>query len=243
MAKVRSPNYPSVDLSGAIELVRPVFKAENRNKLSKSVLAKHMGYTSLNGRALAKIGAVRAYGLIEGSGDELRLTDDAIVALAAPSDGARNEARLRLALKPQLFQDLRKDFPDTLPSEDNIAFWLIQRAFTSDAAGKAAKTYLATMRLAAGQPTGYIAPEDDGEDEVENVKPLSGSTEPIKGRTPPPKAGMIEEIFMLDEGPVTLTFPSSLSGDSYQDLADHVAIFLRKAKRRSEKPDEGQSEN
>lgn len=125
MPKVRSPNYPSIDLAGAIEAVRPVFKAENRNKMSKGVLAKHLGYSSLNGRALGKIGAVRAYGLIDGSGDELRLSDDAVIALTAPSESGRNAARLRLALRPQLFQDIRKDFPDLLPSEDNIAFWLI----------------------------------------------------------------------------------------------------------------------
>jgi hypothetical protein len=52
---------------------------------------------------------------------------------------------------------------------------------------------------------------------------------------------MLQEIFNLEEGPVTLTFPVELSAESYQDLADHIAIFLRKAKRRSEsgseKPD------
>lgn len=51
---------------------------------------------------------------------------------------------------------------------------------------------------------------------------------------PPQKPGMLQEVFTLEEGPVTLTFPSSLSSDSYQDLSDHLAIFLRKAKRRSE---------
>jgi hypothetical protein len=42
---------------------------------------------------------------------------------------------------------------------------------------------------------------------------------------------------MLEEGPVTLSFPASLSAESYQDLADHLAIF-RKAKRRSLKEDD-----
>jgi hypothetical protein len=37
---------------------------------------------------------------------------------------------------------------------------------------------------------------------------------------------------------VTLSFPASLSAESYQDLADHLAIFLRKAKRRSLKEDD-----
>ncbi len=139
MSTVRSPNYPSLDLGAAIEAMRPVLKAENRNKMSRKVLAKHLGYSSLNGRALGKIGAVRAYGLLDGSGDELRVSDDAVVALVAPSEETRLAARQRLAMKPTLFQEIRKAYPDTLPSEDNIAFWLMQRQFTEDAAGKAEK--------------------------------------------------------------------------------------------------------
>jgi hypothetical protein len=45
-------------------------------------------------------------------------------------------------------------------------------------------------------------------------------------------SGMRREIFGLDEGEVVLTFPENLSAESYQDLADHLELFLRKAKRR-----------
>src|SRR6185437_9418978 len=114
MAKVRSPNYPLMSLGPALEAVRPAFKSENRNKMSRTVLAKHLGYNSLNGRSLGKIGAVRAYGLLDGSGDELRISDDAVIALNAPEGSPdRTAALARLALKPTLFQELRKDFPDT----------------------------------------------------------------------------------------------------------------------------------
>jgi hypothetical protein len=41
-------------------------------------------------------------------------------------------------------------------------------------------------------------------------------------------------VIALAEGDVTISFPTQLSADSYQDLADHLAIFLRKAKRQSE---------
>jgi hypothetical protein len=44
---------------------------------------------------------------------------------------------------------------------------------------------------------------------------------------------MLQEVFNLDEGPVTLTFPAALSVASYQDLEDHLKIFMRKAKRRA----------
>jgi hypothetical protein len=43
------------------------------------------------------------------------------------------------------------------------------------------------------------------------------------------------DFFNLDEGPVTLTFPASLSADSYADLKDHLDLFLRKAKRQADK--------
>jgi hypothetical protein len=51
---------------------------------------------------------------------------------------------------------------------------------------------------------------------------------------PPPivKTGMSQEVLNLDEGPVTLTVPATLSEASYADLADQFELFLRRAKRR-----------
>ena len=43
MAKVRSPNYPTTDLGAALELIRPAFKAENRNKMSRQDFANAHG--------------------------------------------------------------------------------------------------------------------------------------------------------------------------------------------------------
>lgn len=44
-----------------------------------------------------------------------------------------------------------------------------------------------------------------------------------------------KEVFALDEGDVTLTFPDDLSVDSYNDLEGYLKLFLSKAKRRAEK--------
>jgi hypothetical protein len=48
----------------------------------------------------------------------------------------------------------------------------------------------------------------------------------------------LQEVFALQEGTVTVTFPESLSAASYDDLKDHFELFLRKAKRRAEAWDE-----
>jgi hypothetical protein len=44
---------------------------------------------------------------------------------------------------------------------------------------------------------------------------------------------MLQEVFNLDEGPVTPSVPATLSPESYQDMADRIEIFLRGLKRRS----------
>jgi hypothetical protein len=52
-----------------------------------------------------------------------------------------------------------------------------------------------------------------------------------------PKASgpLRQETFYVDEGPITLTFPASLSATSYADLKDYLDLFLRKAKRQADK--------
>jgi hypothetical protein len=50
----------------------------------------------------------------------------------------------------------------------------------------------------------------------------------------PAKHGLLQEVFNLDEGPVTLTFPAKTSVPSYEDSEAHLQIFLRKSKRRAE---------
>lgn len=230
----RSPNYPAIDLATALASVEKVFKAENRNKMSKLVLAKHLGYNSLNGRSLGQIGAVRAYGLIEGRADDLRVSEDAVTALMAPGGSADRQGALgRLALEPGLFKQLRSDFPDTMPSEENIKFQLVKRGFTAEAAGKAAKTYLKTMRLVSENPDTYNPSDDQEEPEMQSqaVEPARNFTKPqiATGITRP---GIIQEVFMLAEGPVTLAIPSDLSAQSFEDLNDYLELFLRKTKRR-----------
>lgn len=168
----------------ALVWARKVLDKDNRNKTSRAAVAKHLGHDSLSGPALAKIGSLRAYGLVEGAGDELRITDDAVKAMMAPEGSTeRLEARRRLAVKPQLFQDIQKEYP-TLPSEDNLRFWLIKRQFTGDAAAKAAKAYLSTMRVTEGASESYNSSDEGGEEEGD----MSSLPPPAKS----PKAKIME---------------------------------------------------
>ena len=239
MSTVRSPNYPQLDLAGALEVIREAYVQEHRNKMSRSVLATHLGYTSLNGRALAKIGAVRAYGLISGLQDDLRVTNDAITCLEAPEDDPERAAAMaRCALKPPIFREIHVEFP-SLPSEHNLRFFLVKRGYTSDAASKAAQTYLSTMRLVSELSASYPALDEEIEMQIDAPReareegPRTQIAPQIqKARaTEPPPPGQRRAVFDLTEGEVVITFPDSMSPESVSDLQDYLNVFMKKAKR------------
>jgi hypothetical protein len=248
MPKIRSPNYPVMDLGDALEAMRPVYKAEHRNKMSRETLAKHLGYTSLNGRALGKIGAVRAYGLVEGTGDALWVSDDTITVLMAPDDSRdRAEALKRRALHPALFQQIGIDESGHLPSETNLKYRLIKKGFTEEAASKAADRYLATMRLVEGAYPSYDSAEntEDNSMQASQLKDPKVATHVLKatagdfvlsGGSGAPEIvpqGARREVITLDEGDVVITFPDNLSADSFGDLKDHLDLFVKKMQRRA----------
>jgi hypothetical protein len=45
-----------------------------------------------------------------------------------------------------------------------------------------------------------------------------------------------EEVFTLDEGRVTISYPARLSGNSLEDLRQYLDIFYRKACRLTDDP-------
>jgi hypothetical protein len=240
MAKVRSPNYPVVDLSSALAMASKLYEKDGRNKVSKETLAAHLGHEGLSGPALGKIGALRAYGLVEGNGDENRISEDCITALMAP-EGSRDkmEALRRLAFAPGLFQEVWKTF-DTPPSDSNLRFWLIRRGFSPDAAAKAAKTYLATVAIVTMAERDCRASSLFDEGEAMPVPELSRTIPPVAqrfyGGEPMIASNTRREVITLDQGEVVITFPENLSAESFDDLEAHLEIFLRKLRRRVAPP-------
>jgi hypothetical protein len=224
-----------MDLGAALQAARKAYANDHRNKMSRIVLAKHLGHDSLSGPALGKIGALRAYGLIDGNADEIRITNEAVHALEAPEGSSERAAAMsQLALRPKLFQDIRKDFPGAV-SPDNLRFWLIKRDFVPEAAEKAAKTYLATMRLVDGGVQAYNSADESEKPEPPPMSPSPSLNEILdRPASSFKRPQLVQETFVLDEGPVTLSVPALLSPESYQDMADRIEIFLRGLKRRAD---------
>ena len=69
MAKrIRSPNYPAIDLNEAISRVRQLYAEEKINTTTASIASAHWGYKSIKSGGWAIIAALNAYGLVDTEG-------------------------------------------------------------------------------------------------------------------------------------------------------------------------------
>jgi hypothetical protein len=163
MAAPRSPRYPLIDLPSSIALIRKVWKAEGRNTMSPEVAAKHMGYKGINGASLRTIATLRKFRLLEGRGDDVKVSDDAITILADEETKSpeRAEAIKRSAFNEGLYAELKAKF-STKPSETNLRAYLIKNGFSEDAARTATAVYLSTLEFVEKETSGYTTQSGSG---------------------------------------------------------------------------------
>jgi hypothetical protein len=178
----RSPNFPSMSLGEAIDAVRLIYQREGRSKMPRLSAVKPLGYSSINGRSLSVLGALRAYGLLEGRGDDVKVSDDAISILNAPHDSVdRKEALGRAFEAPASFALLRAK-GDASP--DTLRWHLIKANFRDDSADRLLKVYLASRDLvnagggAYHTPSGEADPDDFDALLNDPPSPRAGATHP-----------------------------------------------------------------
>jgi hypothetical protein len=192
MAKTRSPQYPAISLKEAVEKVRLIWDQDYQNALPRPVVAQHMGYQSLNGKSLGVLAALGKYGLLEGRGDNTRVSDLAVTILAhPPGTPERVEALRGAASRPELFAELEGKFPGGKASDQAIRSYLLTQKFIPTAADAAIRAYRDTKGFVDGESRGYTAtePAEEAESPMEpalrqpaarNLPPLpSGSNMPV----------------------------------------------------------------
>jgi len=239
MAKARSPEYPAVSLKEAVDRVKMIYEKDYQNRLPKQVIAEHMGYKGLSGASLPVLSALTKYGLLEGRGDETRVSDLAVKILAhGVGTPERIEALKQAATAPELFADMDLRFQGGKASDQAIRSFLLTNKFIPSAADAAIRSYRETKQLVESESGGY----NSGESEtaiMHAAAPTKPATSGFEGLGPIPEhlTRPITEKFTLDEGEVTLTVPQRLSLESYQDLEDRIEILLRGLKRRAEQRD------
>jgi hypothetical protein len=155
MAHQRSPNCPQVTFVEAADRGRTLYQKEHTHPASREVVAQSLGYSGLNGRSLSMIGALRQYGILDGSGDELRISDDAVTYFELETGVERDSALERMLFNPPFFAQIHADFGDTLPSESNLKHYLIKQGFLPKTAEGVISVYRENILLIENKRSRY----------------------------------------------------------------------------------------
>lgn len=168
--RMRSPGYPGMTLSDAIETIEKMFSDVRVAPVDREVAARAMGYSGITGRSGKVLSDLVQYGLLEKVGkNEVRVSSRAVEIMHPDHPIERAEAVLDAAFDPVLFQELRDRFPDAVPSENALRSYLVKRGFTDAALQPAIRAYVETCRYAE-QFRAYESHGDGGADVSESVE-------------------------------------------------------------------------
>jgi hypothetical protein len=248
-SQIRSPRYPIIGLREALEKARAVYDVDHRNRIPKELVAKHIGYNSLNGKSLGVISAIGKYGLLEGRADQMWISDRAIDIFEHEQSAPERVAAIKAAAsEPELYQELASAFPGKVSDAALRSFLITKRKFLPDAADRAIRSYRETRELVDEELKGYdgdLGEPDQramqtatetpatplGNSKPEQLSPFRVGNNPFEPGYPP--RGTRREVITLDEGDVVIMFPENLSVDSFGDLKDHLDLFIKKMQRRA----------
>lgn len=165
MAKKRGLGYPGLSLPEAIERMRPVIKAEPHNEMISEAVAKHLGYKGLSGASLAMIADMRRYGLLEGRGDQVTVSREALSIITdehSTDQKERAKALIACAINDSVFASINSNFKTT-PQPQTLVPYLIKNGFNYGAANEVATNYIETMKFVNSQIKDYN-PLDESND-------------------------------------------------------------------------------
>jgi hypothetical protein len=187
----RSPNYPALKLSDAIERVRVLFAKDHMTEVSPEVAVGHLGYSGMHGPARTVLSALKKYGLIAEGKTGIRVSDLAVKILHPDDEAERLEAIRDAATRPELLRQLAETHMRA--SDEAIANHLIKRGFSAAGAEAAVTAFRDAVAVAKLDASGYN-PSDDRE---ESEAMTTGGT--------PTKA--IPEVMATLGVPVALRWP------------------------------------
>ena len=123
----RSPRYPSHALDEALAYVSRIYEGVHRSAIDSDTAYKLMGFAGKSGASATALGSVRQFGLIEGLGDNTRVSDLALSILEPESDSEKVVSMEKAAFEPAVFQSVRERFGGKVPPADEpIRAYLIR---------------------------------------------------------------------------------------------------------------------
>ncbi len=123
----RSPAYPYIDLEDAVGKARIVWDKERKNPTTAEIFGSHWDYAKGSSAVALIVSAMRQYGLIEGKGTQVRLTDLAVKIMFSDEGSEEKKLALQQAfLGPQLYKNLWDKYNLDLPSNESLKNYMVR---------------------------------------------------------------------------------------------------------------------
>ncbi|HEV7595625.1 MAG TPA: hypothetical protein VGO33_11570 [Gemmatimonadaceae bacterium] len=227
----RSPNYPAITLTEAVKLVEKLYETEKRTSVSTESAAKAVGYKGLSGPARTAVASMRQYGLIENSGDGIRVSQLAMSIIHEPEGSPERGAALRAAAtKPALISELLASHGDA--SDESLRSHLIlKRNFLPEGAGRFVAAFRDALTfLDVGSSVHHTKKTTDGGNAQHRGQTQSGKV----SSTPPPRSGENHMEFtwpLSGDAVATLTVSGAFDIEDAGTLAEYFAIAQKAMKK------------
>jgi hypothetical protein len=235
--------FPFINLEKAIGRAKELFDADQKGReMTLTAAFDVWGYSGKSSGGFQTVAALKMYDLLKDSngGDSRKvgLTGRALRYFRDEREDEKKKLSREFALKPKLIAALWTDWHTTPPADPIARSHLkAERGLNDQSARSLLAIYRENLDFSELK-SGDKVPETEPAQET-SMPPGSPETRHILDRPAasfrPPVATspMLQEVFNLDEGPVTLSFPSALSQESYEELKDQLELFLRRAQRRA----------
>lgn len=181
--RTRSPNYPSMSLREAVQKAGEIYRSQHTHGAPREVVAQSMGYNSLNGASATAISALMKFGLLDGRGEDIKISALAMAILHPESDHEKASAIAEAAGLPALYSEIDEKFPGRPPSDEILKNYLVRRGFAQNAIPGVISAYRETKEFVVESGGLYSAQEAP----TVEAKPMQQSfTQPHPGSVVPP---------------------------------------------------------
>lgn len=149
-SKPKSPPTPSRALGDAVADVKKVYNEYSHGTFARAEIASALGISATSGPFAARLFTLKAFGLIDQSGMDFKVTETFITLNSAqPGDIEFKRAAVAAIRGSDTFRELLEDFNTKLPSVDAVAGRLeTQKRFNAARAKAAANVLEKSLRFA-----------------------------------------------------------------------------------------------
>jgi hypothetical protein len=224
----RSPNYPAFGLVSALEKIRKIYESEKRTPTTADVIVSHLGYKHTDGPGGRALSCLRQFGLLEEHAGKLRVSDVAFSLLHLPDEDAEKAELLkRAALTPNLYRQLREEFPESAPSDPTLKSNLLRRGFNPDSVDGVIADFNATMEVAKAYDVSGNPPE--GQSKMQTPPSASGQIPPPNPPAPEPALSgtKVYAFAFAGAGRAELKVVGEYTIEDLEDLKTHLEVTMR----------------